>query len=379
MREESTCPSCGRNVPPGEYCGACGGALVGGRHAAGRAHAYAAYPAEHVLHPSVTSTLFPHLPQRHAEPFRLALMIVAAALLIFGYLRLTGPSVAIAAAAVPALYLMYLHEVDVYEAEPLFAIAATLGVGILLGAIWAVLTGRIVSQTLLLNVAPQGAPTGRILLTAVLFPLVVQLLMLIGALILRVTRSYDEALDGFTFGAASAMGFVFAGTLVHLIPELQTGLYSVTGAVPSAARTLLHGLLVPFIAAGTTGLIAAALWLRRSRTRDLPQYGWTTSLPLTVLVAAIVQVGLGLVDVFVVSTVVAFLIYLGVALFLLFWVRIALHHMLLAEAVESPVGPLMPCFNCERLVPRMAFCPNCGVATRATPKLGSGRDGRMVR
>ena len=64
---------------------------------------------------------------------------------------------------------------------------------------------------------------------------------------------------------------------------------------------------------------------------------------------------------------------------MLFAVRVAIHHMLLAEAVDVPEGPILPCTHCRRLVPRMAFCPHCGIATRATPKVGAGRDARGVR
>ena len=42
------------------------------------------------------------------------MLVVAAALLVLGYLRLTGPSIALAALAVPLLYVLYLYEVEVY-------------------------------------------------------------------------------------------------------------------------------------------------------------------------------------------------------------------------------------------------------------------------
>ena len=380
MNESQSCPGCGRSVPPGDYCGACGARVAGqGPSAAGRPYAFAANPSEHVLQPDVTSTLFPHLPQERSTPFRLALLAVAGALVLLGYLRLTGPLVALAAAAIPVLYGIYLYEVDVYEGEPVYSVGVTAGVGAVFGAVWALLTGHYLTQTLVLNATPQGAPAGRILLVAVLFPLVAQLLMLVGPLILRFTRPYDEVLDGFAFGAASALGFVFASTLVYLTPELQSGPFSVAGGTLFALRSVLHGLLVPLIDVGTTGLVAAALWLHGRRVRALPQYGWITSLWLQLAVAAVVQVGLGLVDVLVVNATTAILIYAGVAVALLFWVRISLHYMLLAEAVDPGVGPDRPCVQCGHVVPRMAFCPNCGIATRATPKLGFGRDNRTIR
>jgi len=380
MSENQKCPVCGRSVPPGEYCGACGAGLRRrGSPSPGRAYAFAANPGEHVLQPDVTSALFPHLPQQRSAPFRLALLAVAAALVVLGYLRLTGALVALAAASVPVLYGIYAYEVDVYEGEPVYALGITAGIGALLGAIWALLTGHYVTQTLVLGTTPQGAPIGRVLLVAVLFPLVAQLLMLAGPIILRFTRPYKEVLDGFSFGALSALGFVFTSTLIYLWPEMQSGPVAVAGGTLFALRSLLHGLLVPLVDVGTTGLVAAALWLHGRRTRTLPRYGWTTSLWLALAVAAAVQVGLGLVDILVTSSTAAILIYVGVAIALLFWVRTALHYMLLSEPADSGVGSDISCSHCGHTVPSMAFCPNCGIATRATPKPGSRRDNPTTR
>src|SRR5690348_1333707 len=88
------CSSCGRDVPEGEFCGACGAHLETGHGVLARRyryHAFAANPAEHVLHPSVSSTLFPQLPHRRAVPFRLALLLAVGVLLVLSVLRWTGP------------------------------------------------------------------------------------------------------------------------------------------------------------------------------------------------------------------------------------------------------------------------------------------------
>jgi hypothetical protein len=203
--------------------------------------------------------------------------------------------------------------------------------------------------------------------------------MLGGALFLYFTRSYDEALDGFAFGAAGALGFTFTSTLVFLFPELQQGLFSTVPPLTGALRIVQSGLLVPLISASTTGLIAGALWLRRGSVRSHAAQSWTTSPWASIGVAAAAQVGLALVNILVSGSTVAVLIYGLVAAGLLVWVRAAIHHMLLSEAVLVKIGPDSVCSNCHRVVPRMAFCPHCGIATRATPKSGDGRNGRTVR
>ncbi|MBV9281677.1 MAG: PrsW family intramembrane metalloprotease [Chloroflexi bacterium] len=320
----------------------------------------------------MSSALFPHLPQQRSAPFRTALLAVAGLLVVLGYLRLTGPFVAVAAAAIPVIYGIYLYEVDVFEHEPIYLIGLTAGLGVVLGTIWALLTGHYVTRTLLLMATPQDAPVGRILLVGVLFPLVAQLLMLVGPLILRRTRPHQTVLDGFSFGAASALGFVFASTVIYLMPELQSGPVALASGTLTALRAILHGLLVPLIDVGTTGLAAAALWLSGRTIRSIAHYGWITSLRASLAVAAVVQVGLGLADVLVTDSTTAILIYLGVAVVLLFWVRGALHLMLLAGAGGDGTGAETTCSNCGHVSPRGAFCPNCGIATQTAPRRGPG-------
>jgi hypothetical protein len=361
-----TCPSCGSAVHEGDFCGACGAHLTSAGPTGPRHHAFAANPAEHVFHLSAISTLLPHLPHRGTLPFRLALLIGSVVLIVLGLLRLTGPSIAFAAALIPLLYLTYLYEVQVYADEPWRVVGATLVLGLLLGLPWAYVTGPIVTHTLILATNDVASPE-RILLTGVLFPLVAQLLMLIGPLILRYTRHFTEALDGFTFAAASALGFTFATTIVELWPQLQAGPVSSLPVTTTVLAVIQRGLLIPIINASTTGLIGAAIWTRRGTlaTGGAP---WVTSRGLAIAVAMAAQVSLGLVSSLVVSPIYAVAGFGLVAVVLLFWVRIALHHMLLAEAAEVSPGPDMVCSHCHRIVPRMAFCPHCGVATRSTPK-----------
>lgn len=361
------CHVCGREVPAGEFCGACGAHLPSeAKVAARRWHAYAANPSEHVLQFNVISTLLPHLPHRRTAPFRIALLVTAALLVALGLLRLTGAAVATAALAVPCLYLLYLYEVEVYEDEPVWVIGWTLLVGSVLGIAWAFLSGPLVTQTLILNVS-QGPHLGAVVLAGVIVPLVAQVLMLGGALVIYLTRPrFKEALDGFTFGAAGALAFTFWTTVINLFPELRDGLFSQTPALPNALEIVQRGLLIPLLNASTTGLIAAALWVHRKPVQRAAH--WISWRRTSVVMAAALQVGLGLLSILVDNSGITFAIYLLAVIGVLLWVRIALHFMLLAEAGTVEIGPDLPCSHCHHVVPRMAFCPHCGIATRATPK-----------
>lgn len=362
------CPNCGNLVPAGEFCGACGVQLTVGRKSDPRHHAFASDPAEHVLHLSVITTLLPHLPRRRTLPFRVALFAGVLVLVVLGLLRLTGPSISVAAVLIPLLYGLYFYEVQVYEDEPWPVIGGTFGAGIVVGVPWALLIGPIVTESLIFETGGVLTP-GRLLLTGVLVPVGALFLMMLGPLILRYTRSFTETLDGFTFAAASALGFTLATTLVELVPELRSGPYSTAPLATNLFELLQRGLLIPLVNASSAGLIGAALWTRRSQANALGAR-WVFSAWLSIGIALAAQVAIGLLSVLVIASDYAVVAGAVITVALLLWVRVAIHHMLLQEAAEIVPGPDIVCSHCHRIVPRMAFCPHCGVAMRSTPKAG---------
>jgi hypothetical protein len=70
--------------------------------------------------------------------------------------------------------------------------------------------------------------------------------------------------------------------------------------------------------------------------------------------------------------------YLGLCLvmtaFALLALRVVLQAALLREEQEPGSGAPVLCPNCDQLVPDMAFCSNCGIATNA-----SSRSSRTAR
>ena len=373
------CPACGRAVPDGAFCGACGAHLSGTAAASvHRRYAYAADPAQHVLHPSIVSTLFPHLPHRQRRPFQIAVGLTLLLLVVLSLARLTGPAIAVAALGIPLIYLLYLYQVEVYEDEPVLIVGATLVLGVVVGAVWAYVTGPRITQ-ILLGDSTFGVTAGNVALGGVVLPLAAQALMLLGALALYPRRRYDEALDGFTFGAAGALGFTLAGTIVTLLPTLHQGFQSSVPVGSNLLDTLRQGLLAPLINASTTGLLAGALWLRRGPIRRLRFHAIAVSWGAVLIGVVVLRVYLGLVSVLLLDPLREAAAQVIALVLLIVWVRVAIHQMLLTEAVETPIGPDMPCSHCHFVVPRMAFCAHCGIATRATPKAGSGRAHRVVR
>jgi hypothetical protein len=355
-------------VPAGDFCGHCGAHLVTAN--ASRTHAFAAVPSERVAHPSIISTLFPHLPHRRGGAFRWALIAGAAAVLVLASLHLFAPATIAATFLLPVLYLLYLYEVEVYENEPWLLIAATMVTGAVLGYAFTMFSGDSVSQ---LNLT--GDRENAFVLAGVAIPIVAQALMLAGPLFLYFIRPrYREPLDGLTFGAASALGFTVMSSLVAFWPLIQGPLVATGAPLDWSLRLLRAGILVSLVNASTTGLVAAAIWLQRydRRRAGLP---WTTSILATSIIAIGAQVLMGMLGFAISDLVASTVVLLLGTLALLLYVRLVIHQSLLVEGAEHEIGPDTPCPECHRIVPAMAFCPACGAARAAGTKQGRTRAG----
>lgn len=355
------CPHCDMSVPPGEFCGHCGAHLTSA--SATRRHAFAAVPSESVAHLSIVSTLFPHLPHRQGGAFKWALIAGIAVVLLLAALQLFAPATAAATFLLPALYLLYLYEVEVYESEPWLLVGATMLAGAVLGYALTAFAGGIESRLDL-----TGDHTPSFLLAGLAIPIVAQALMLAGPMSLFLLRDrYREPLDGLTFGAASALGFTLASNLTTLWPLIGGPLIASGDPLDWALRLLRAGILVSLVNASTTGLLTAAVWLHRY---DVRRRAWQAGIPAALVVAVGSQVVLGMLS-FVVSNLVAEVLIRSLAtIALLLYTRLVIHQALLAEGSVQEIGPDAPCRECHRVVPTMRFCPACGVARAATSKRG---------
>ena len=266
------CPYCSNVTPLGDYCGVCGSHLAHPHPgvAARRAHAYSANPEEHVLRLSVVSTLFPHLSHRSSAPFRAGFALLVTLLVVFSATGLEAPVIALAAMGVPLLFQLYIHEVDVYEDGHLMLTAETLLIGAALGVGWALLGGPIVSHALQPTL---GATLGTwdVAKAAVLVPIVGQALMLVPLLLVLLFvpgfGGRRESLDGFSLGAASALGFTFAAVITDLANRLSDGLAPSRPFTNILTEALIRGIATPVLAAAATGLIGASIWAHRSEGR----------------------------------------------------------------------------------------------------------------
>jgi RsiW-degrading membrane proteinase PrsW (M82 family) len=350
-----TCRHCGAHVPAGVFCGNCGEHLEGnaGR---GRSSSYAAAPNEHVSRTSVITTLFPHLPHRQVHVFREVLVVGVGMVLLLAALRLVAPATLVSVLLLPVLYLLYLYESEVYEDEPIQVLLLTVVAGGILGFVYFMIANHLTTTQL------SGTVHGP-LVTGVLLPLIAQVLMLAGPLVLLTRTKFDETLDGLTFAVASALGFTLVAGIASAWPFFTAPL--VHGiAADDVLRILRSGVVASVVNAGTTGVIAAALW--RRAPGHAGRAGWVT--PIGVIAGFAIQVVLGVGGYYTPDALSLLLIWTVIGAVLLVVVRLVVHAALLEEAGKHSIGPLAPCGECHRLVQTMAFCPNCGAARLAAPK-----------
>jgi hypothetical protein len=372
------CPHCAMVVPEGHFCGSCGAHLLHwdtGRSAARRLHAYAAFPDEHMYRLSIASTLFPHLSHHSRTVFRVATAWLVIALVVLAIAGLESPLIAVAAVGIPLLFQLYIIEVGPYGDHVVLPTFVTLIVGAALGVAWAQIGGPYVQRDLLPTL--QWSLTNHSAFNAaVLVPLTGQLLMCVPLIMLLVRRRSTEALDGFVIGAAGALGFTAAATIANLSSRFTGGILAHQPFITVISQALIRGVSVPLVAAFATGLFGATAWVRR-RTDAAPTDAdrvWLTSPVGALVLALLVQIGLGYTDIARLPLPVSVVVHLGAVVVLIAFVRTGLHHVLLHEHHDFAIGPPRTCSSCRHMVPAMPFCPQCGVAQLAMSRAHRKRE-----
>ncbi len=374
------CRVCQTEVPAGEFCGLCGDFLKekrGNGPSWLRLRAYGADPGEHLLRPSLTSSIFPQLPHRSRRPFQMALVVVLLALVTFATLRMPAALISVGSLGLPLLFLLYMRETNVFRDVPRRTLLLTATLGIALGVGWVLLTGAIVARSYGVPLGT-GIAAGRIAREGLGIPVGSMLLMLVPVVVVRLLRPpARESMDGFMIGVLGALAFTAAATLTRLAPQFATGMVARARPVSSlVVEAGIRGIAVPLTAACVGGLIGAALWFTRPPSK-IHQHGRFIRVALAGFAAAVfaVYAALGLVDIAHIPQILQLAVHLTVAAIALLLLRLGLHLALLHEAqdeIHSDEPVLCP--NCNHVVPDMAFCPACGVATHA-----SSRFSRMER
>lgn len=375
-----TCDYCGEQVPVGHFCGACGAHLTHvhpGSRARDRWHSFAAFPDQSVVQFSFVTSLFPHLAHLGRRGMRVTFALLWVLLGALVVAHLATAIYAVSALGFTALFLLYVAETGSFEKNVASGVATVL-VGLVLGVVFGLVAGPIETRSAI-TFLPQPISSGSTLVGAVVIPVVAQLAMALPLVIMwRQRHRLHESLDGFVVGAAGALGFTTAMTIVNLWPQLRNGVVAHGDFIVIMSNAVIRGFTVPVTSAALTGLIGLTLWARR-RDRDTTAVGYRvlTQPVVWVLLALGLQVGLGYADLAQLPTPLVLALHVAVVLIAILALRAGLHFSLLHESHEFVIGPPRACPTCHHVTPTMPFCAQCGVAEYATPKHHRHRERRL--
>jgi RsiW-degrading membrane proteinase PrsW (M82 family) len=361
------CDHCANDVPDGVFCTRCGahqGTTGELRGAKSREHNYAAHPSEHVVQPSVFTTIFPHLGRQKVHEFRWAFAVGISGIVVLYGAGLIAAAILVAIFLVPVLYLIYLYEAQVYRDEPATVLGFTIGGGVVIGLVVTLIERAVYNPYSGVGNPLRGAglAAGTLLFLGVLVPVVQEVLKPLPALFMPNRADFPETVDGVVFGIAAGLGFSVAESLVAFSTALTSlPAYMTPGNWIYQLATL--AVFQPLLQGSATGMIAAAVWrYRRGRLagRELGAVG--------IAVGAHIAFSLGTQLLRDVAAAQLFVLVWQAAIVagVLVYVRYLLHHALLEEAAHMGYAETV-CPNCHMHIVASGFCPNCGMALTAAP------------
>ena len=361
------CDHCANDVPDGVFCTRCGadqGTTGELSRAKTRRHRYAAHPTEHVVQPSVFTTIFPHLGQQKIHEFRWAFAVGLAGILVLYVAGLVTAAILVAIFLVPVLYLIYLYEAQVYRDEPATVLGFTIGGGAVTGLVLTLIVRALYNP--FPNVGNPlhnaGISVGTLLFLGLTLPVLQEALKPLPALFLPKRSEFPETVDGLVFGIAAGLGFSVAESLVAIssaLPALPAHVTPGNWIYDLATLAIFQ----PLLQSSATGMVVAAVWrYRRGRLARREAGG----VAMAVIAHVAFALGTQLLNDVAIAQLFVLVWQAVVVGSLLIYVRYLLHHALLEEAAHMGYAETI-CPNCHMHIVASGFCPNCGMALTAAP------------
>jgi hypothetical protein len=372
-----SCPACRAVGPEASFCGDCGAELGAPVTASGvllRPKVYANAHRESIWVPRVSSTLFPRLPGKSREPFRVGLILVLVAVVVLSAARISGPLGVMAVIGWPLLFLIYVWESDVFRDVPLRILWAAMVSGGVLGAGAWLTVGRAIAGEYGVSTGSGLLLIGKQLNIGFLLSLGGAFLLLIPAVLARFfPMPTRESLDGFVVGAFGALWYSTAATTTILVPQFTEGLQKNQSAERLLQDSITYGIVSAVVTTAVGGVVGLLLWFRPARRPDGdPRARW--ALAVCAVLAAGSYLAVWAIDAMGLPRLPDMATKLAVAVAALIVTRCAVQIALLHEAPDPAGGGPVLCVHCERVVPDMPFCAACGSAARA-----SSRTSRRMR
>jgi RsiW-degrading membrane proteinase PrsW (M82 family) len=376
-------------APPGARFDPVTGAELGAGGAE-RRESFALQPGEPVMSFNMVTSLMPLASGSAPQTYRWALGLGLLVPVIAGALGYLAFAFVAAALVVPAIYVVYMYDVNEWEDQPVPVVLGTIGAAAALGVgftfLWhAGLLGD--------DVAPvdfgQGAAGVRwssLLVLVLLVPIVSELLKQVGPLLLASRPQFDDMIDGLTFGVAAGASFAAAETIV-----VNRSLFSSFGSVDSpdagfwVSLILSAAIVKPIVYGAATG-IAVAAWSGIGSGFEGFKPAYLRGLGEALLANILFQAGLYLASRVegTAGAVIGLVWGAIIAGVLVVRLRYLLHFAVLEAALEGANSgtPLKDaargtayCPSCEMpLLEGASFCVVCGTATRAGNKVTRARN-----
>ncbi|MCV7090037.1 zinc-ribbon domain-containing protein [Mycobacterium interjectum] len=369
------CPNCSTPHPDAaRFCARCGTPL---HPAIDRSRHFAAHPEEPVRALAVMSTLMPHLSGGRHHIYRGAIALALLAALIAAAFGVLSVALVLAAIALPAALLTYMHDHDAWCEEPITVIGVAFLLSMVLGVGVGLLEDHFTEPVLL--AAPNHRPPTltQILELGVLVPVVAFVAVLIAPLLITARSAFRHPVDAVVAcslsGAALSLGLsvvVQRGAFTHIAAtagdSALTALWVDPAQVAFIALTL--GFLQPIIF--STAAAMAVVPLRGAVVNTAAGLGKGLVLVMlyelaTTLLTPYSSRG-------IVLTTLAALVLAGAGLL---GTRDTLHTALLVEAAAALTGDRalnrapdthQICAHCGAAIGAgAAFCQVCGTATAA--------------
>ena len=369
-----------------------GAELSAGAGAGGeRRQSYALQPGEPVASFNLVTSLMPLASGSAPQTYRWALGLGILIPVVAGALGFLAFAFVAAAVVVPAIYVVYMYDVNQWEDQPIGVVLGAIGAAAALGVgftfIWH--AGILDSNVSSVNFDGNGAGGVRwtsLLVLVLLVPIVGEALKQVGPLVLAGRPQFDDMIDGLTFGVAAGAAFAAAETIV-----VNRGLFSSFGQVDSpnagfwVSLILSAAVVKPIVYGAATG-IAVASYSGLGAGYDGFKPGYFRGLAEALIANVVFQCGLFFAARLegTKGAVVGLVWGALVAAALVIRLRYLLHFAVLEAALEAAADGAglkdsaqgtAYCPSCEMpLLQGANFCVACGTSVRAGSKVTRTRN-----
>jgi len=253
-------PPAGARFDPVTGAELSAGAAAGGE----RRQSYALQPGEPVASFNLVTSLMPLASGSAPQTYRWALGLGILVPVVAGALGFLAFAFVAAAVVVPAIYVVYMYDVNQWEDQPIGVVLGAIGAAAALGVGFTFLWHAGILDSNISSVDFDGHGAGGVrwtslLVLVLLVPVVGEVLKQLGPLVLASRPQFDDMIDGLTFGVAAGAAFAAAETIV-----VNRGLFSSFGQIDSpnagfwVSLILSAAVVKPIVYGAATGIAVAS-------------------------------------------------------------------------------------------------------------------------